>query len=213
MRIPIACACFFLPALSERRECSNETIESYLKELPSNLENLRANQREIDKQLKALTEKKEQHEIKEAFQVIKLVLESPEDCNANCEIEYFEKSVQWKSTYEIHAVADSAAINVVSRARITQTTGEDWENVRVFLFTGNPTVQQKIPALKKMGIINLYASITVPDDQDDEYLDHNSENFHKHLGFKTIGYFRSSIHKFNRWYGMIFMEKIIGEYK
>lgn len=133
-----------------RGECSNETIESYLKELPSNLENLRANQREIDKQLKALTEKKEQHEIKEAFQVIKLVLESPEDCNANCEIEYFEKSVQWKSTYEIHAVADSAAINVVSRARITQTTGEDWENVRVFLFTGNPTVQQKIPALKKM---------------------------------------------------------------
>ena len=44
-----------------RGECSNETIESYLKELPSNLENLRANQREIDKQLKALTEKKEQH--------------------------------------------------------------------------------------------------------------------------------------------------------
>ena len=32
------------------------------------------------------------------------------------------------------------------------------------------------------------------------------------LGFKTIGYFRSSIHKFNRWHGMIFMEKIIGEY-
>ena len=53
-----------------RGECSNETIESYLKELPSKLENLRANQREIDKQLKALTEKKEQHEIKEAFQVI-----------------------------------------------------------------------------------------------------------------------------------------------
>lgn len=77
---------------------------------------------------------------------------------------------------------------------------------------GRLLYQHLIPQLKKMGIINLYASITVPDDQDDEYLDHNSENFHKHLGFKTIGYFRSSIHKFNRWYGMIFMEKIIGEY-
>ena len=65
--------------------------------------------------------------------------------------------------------------------------------------------------LKAMGIRNLYACIADPD-REDEYLTRNSEHFHRHLGFTKVGEFHRCGFKFNRWYNMIWMEKIIGEH-
>ncbi len=64
-------------------------------------------------------------------------------------------------------------------------------------------------ALKEMGILNLYACIALPE-QEDEYLTCNSARFHGHLGFVTVGTFRNCGCKFGRWYHMIWMEKVIG---
>lgn len=66
-------------------------------------------------------------------------------------------------------------------------------------------------ALKKMGILNLYACIGYPD-RDDEYLTTNSAGFHAHLGYTKVGTFHKCGYKFGRWYHMIWMEKIIGEH-
>ena len=65
--------------------------------------------------------------------------------------------------------------------------------------------------LKKAGYLNLYACITSPV-AEDEYLTHDSERFHRHLGFETVGEFHNCICKFGRWYNMIWMEKIVGEH-
>lgn len=65
--------------------------------------------------------------------------------------------------------------------------------------------------LKKMKITNLYACIGISD-ADDEYLTSNSIDFHEHLGFKKIGEFHKCGYKFNRWYNMAWVEKIIGEH-
>ncbi len=66
--------------------------------------------------------------------------------------------------------------------------------------------------LKDMGITNLYACISVPE-QADEYLDFNSVEFHKHLGFEIVGRFAKCGYKFDRWYNMVWMGKIISEHK
>ena len=66
-------------------------------------------------------------------------------------------------------------------------------------------------ALSSMGITNLYACIGDPIIED-EYLTHNSENFHAHLGFTKVGTFHKCGCKFGRWYNMIWMEKIIGQH-
>lgn len=66
-------------------------------------------------------------------------------------------------------------------------------------------------ALKKMGILNLYACIGYPD-EDDEYLTTNSADFHARLGYTKVGTFHKCGYKFGRWYHMIWMEKIIGEH-
>ena len=63
-----------------------------------------------------------------------------------------------------------------------------------------------------MGILNLYACIGYPQEED-EYLTRNSAQFHEHLGFKLIGTFTKCGYKFGRWYNMIWMEKMIGEHK
>ncbi|MCD7808933.1 MAG: N-acetyltransferase family protein [Erysipelotrichaceae bacterium] len=65
--------------------------------------------------------------------------------------------------------------------------------------------------LKLQGITNLNACITYPN-QDDEYVDKNSVQFHEHLGYKLVGQFHQCGYKFNRWYSMVWMEKMIGEH-
>ncbi len=65
--------------------------------------------------------------------------------------------------------------------------------------------------LRDMGILNLYACIGYPE-QEDEYLNKNSADFHAHLGFTKVGEFHNCGYKFGRWYNMIWMEKIIGEH-
>ena len=66
--------------------------------------------------------------------------------------------------------------------------------------------------LKDKGILNLYACIGDPVEED-EYLTRKSEQFHKHLGYKKVGVFNKCGYKFGRFYNMIWMEKIIGEHK
>ena len=63
-------------------------------------------------------------------------------------------------------------------------------------------------ALKKQGILNLYACIGDPI-VEDEYLTKDSEKFHQHMGYTKVGEFHKCGYKFGRWYNMIWMEKII----
>lgn len=64
--------------------------------------------------------------------------------------------------------------------------------------------------LREQGICNLYACIARPIEED-EYLTRDSERFHAHLGFETVGEFHKCAYKFGRWYNMIWMEKIFGD--
>lgn len=64
-------------------------------------------------------------------------------------------------------------------------------------------------SLKNMGIQNLYARVAVPE-KEDEYLNFDSVKFHERLGFNIAGKYNKCGYKFNRWYSIICLEKIIG---
>lgn len=66
--------------------------------------------------------------------------------------------------------------------------------------------------LKEQGILNLYAHVADPI-REDEYLTRNSEHFHQHMGFTTVGTFHQCGQKFGRWYNILCMEKFIGEHE
>ena len=65
--------------------------------------------------------------------------------------------------------------------------------------------------LKKQHISNLYACIAYTE-HEDEHLTNDSMHFHEHLGYELVGTFKKCGYKFNRWYDMIWMEKMIGEH-
>ena len=66
---------------------------------------------------------------------------------------------------------------------------------------------------RAQGILNLNACIGVPKGADDEYLTHNSVDFHAHMGYTPVGTFHDSGYEFGRWYDMVWMEKMLGEHK
>lgn len=74
--------------------------------------------------------------------------------------------------------------------------------------TGRKLYEKLEEELSKMEITNLYACIGDPITED-EFLTRNSENFHARMGFVKVGTFHKCGYKFNRWYNMIWMEKII----
>ena len=60
-------------------------------------------------------------------------------------------------------------------------------------------------------ITNLYACIAYPE-VDDMFLDKNSVEYHKHMGYVLIGEYHKCGYKFDRWYNMVWMEKIISDH-
>jgi len=66
-------------------------------------------------------------------------------------------------------------------------------------------------SLKNMGILNMNACIAVPE-KDDDYLTDASYRFHEKMGFTTVGRFHKVGYKFNTWYDVIWMEKMLGEH-
>lgn len=65
--------------------------------------------------------------------------------------------------------------------------------------------------LANQGITNLYACIASPIEED-QYLNTNSIDYHQHIGYQMIGKFHCCGYKFNNWYDMVWMEKIIGKH-
>ena len=65
--------------------------------------------------------------------------------------------------------------------------------------------------LKKQNILNLNACIAYAS-AEDVYLTNASTYFHNQLGYKKVGHFSKCGYKFETWYDMIWMEKMIGEH-
>ena len=62
------------------------------------------------------------------------------------DLQYFEPAANWESIYEIY----SDAVNPLElrvRGQIIQETEEDWEDVAISLFSGNPTTFTDLPRL------------------------------------------------------------------
>lgn len=65
--------------------------------------------------------------------------------------------------------------------------------------------------LNNMGILNAIACITWKDTPN-EYVTHDSPNFHLHLGYKRCALFHKCGFKFGQWFDMIYMEKMLGKH-
>lgn len=66
--------------------------------------------------------------------------------------------------------------------------------------------------LAAMGVLNVNACITWTDEPC-QFVTHQSPDFHARLGYVQCAHFHQCGYKFDRWFDMIWMEKMIGEHK
>lgn len=66
--------------------------------------------------------------------------------------------------------------------------------------------------LRSMGILNMNACIAVTS-KEDLHLTNASVYFHEKMEFQKVGTFHNSGYKFDTWYDMVWMEKLIGSHK
>ena len=76
---------------------------------------------------------------------------------------------------------------------------------------GRKLYEQLERSLKGMGILNMNACIACPA-KESLHLNDDSIRFHTAMGFSEVGRFHDSGYKFNEWFDMIWMEKMIGEH-
>lgn len=63
----------------------------------------------------------------------------PQDASVEVEFTYLVKGAGWAPAYAVRAAADRSAVTVEYDALVVQSTGEDWNEVRLSLSTAEPT--------------------------------------------------------------------------
>jgi len=78
---------------------------------------------------------------------ITVVATSPGYVEADISFSYYVSQASWIPAYSMRAANDSSNILLDYDAEVTQSSGEDWNNVKLTLSTGNPSVSGVKPKL------------------------------------------------------------------
>jgi TonB-dependent SusC/RagA subfamily outer membrane receptor len=116
-------------------------------ELQNDLAALNQQQIKQDKQLKKLTEQIAEEQKKNTKSAGKLILQ------LNCaiagkydfNISYVTQNAYWAPFYDLRAASITAPLKIVYRAKIFQTTGIDWQQVKLSLSTSTPSQTGNAP--------------------------------------------------------------------
>lgn len=132
---------------SNRSEISVDAQERYMEELPGKLIELHKELTELNREKEELKKKLDDAVADEENPLIMAELFSEKEGMVPFVLQYQEQAASWAPLYEIRFVSDSEPLDVSMKARIMQDTKEDWKQVKVTLYTGNPAISQDIPEL------------------------------------------------------------------
>lgn len=83
------------------------------------------------------------HTVQDVF----VSLEGPRGRGGALELSYLVHGASWAPAYDLRANQRLASVELVYRADVRQTTGEDWSDVELLLSTANPEVGAMAPPL------------------------------------------------------------------
>jgi uncharacterized protein (TIGR02231 family) len=78
--------------------------------------------------------------------------------NAPIKISYLAQSAGWYPVYDLRAEDINSPIEFAYRAKVFQSTGNDWERVNLTISTGNPNIGGQVPSLYPW-YVNIYQPI------------------------------------------------------
>ncbi|KAH9481857.1 Protein F37C4.5 [Psilocybe cubensis] len=113
---------------------------------------------ELNEKIVAITRQIDLHDSESASKKgtalgqVDIVIVADSDTQVELKLTYIVSNVKWTPTYELHATTvngkPSSSVSLHYRARVTQSTGEDWNNATLTLSTiASDTVVKRIPEL------------------------------------------------------------------
>lgn len=78
---------------------------------------------------------------------IKVVVSSEVETKSQLKLTYFIPDASWTPAYDIRITETNKPLNFFYKAKVTQNTDENWENVKLTLSTGNPSLSNNKPEL------------------------------------------------------------------
>lgn len=132
---------------ANRSNISIEEQEKILASLPEQILMLHKQRDELVEKQTALNEEYGKAVEEEKKPVIIAELISEEEGTVPFILQYQETDSSWMPQYEIQYRDDRSPLDVSMKARIRQNSGEDWKQVKVTLYTGNPSVSGELPVI------------------------------------------------------------------
>jgi len=127
-------AAFFNKRLTE--------IETTIHKLDNDIYDLKNELYNVSKQLLELNSK-----IDLPTSVIKVVVTSETETKTLLKLDYFVPDAGWAPAYDIRITETDRPLDFVYKAKVTQNTDENWDNVKLTLSTGNPALSNAKPEL------------------------------------------------------------------
>lgn len=79
---------------------------------------------------------------------VKIALEAPAAVTAGFRLSYIVENAGWYPLYDLRLPEEGNEAKLVSRAKVWQTTGTDWNNVSLVLSSGDPRSVRQIPVVE-----------------------------------------------------------------
>jgi uncharacterized protein (TIGR02231 family) len=121
-------------------------IQDYIEKLPERMEKLHKEIIALGKEIEDLQKKAEEEVRKENLPVLVADVTADREGSYACELHYHENASGWDPVYEIRS-ENEEEIEIRMRGEIREDTDEDWKDVKVSLFTGDPSTNDVLPEL------------------------------------------------------------------
>ena len=134
-------------------------IQDYIEKLPERMEKLHKEIVALGKEIRDLQKEAEEELQKESLPVLVADVTADHDGTYACELHYHENAAGWDPVYEIRSEKEEE-IEIRMRGEIREDTNEDWKDVKVSLFTGDPSTDDVLPELLPL-YLNIQENIAV----------------------------------------------------
>lgn len=107
--------------------------------------------KELDEAIARLSQQLNQESLKnnKTSGILRLVLNSPAALTANLSISYYTAAANWVPFYDINIASTDKPIKITAKSKVRQTTGLDWEKVKLTLSTSVPSNGKIAPLFSK----------------------------------------------------------------
>jgi len=137
-----------------------KTMDYYKKKSKELQDNEIENEKKKDEYLKiinkfALQIQQESTKNNKASGILKLNLSSPIAASCKFDISYYTVAAKWTPYYDVNVIATDKPIRFIAKSKVQQTTGLDWEKVKLTLSTSSPS-NGKIAPLFSTWFLDFY---------------------------------------------------------